>query len=495
MGVLDKARVDQIKQLLKWHPRGMMISDLSSRMKINRNLIAKYLDMLLISGQVELQTFGPAKLYFLSHRVPISAMLEFSSDMVITLDNTKMILQVNEAVLQVVNHQRESILGKNIHEVDDPFIKSLAVIKSPESLKANPPHIAEVHAVIGGEPRHFQMKQLPTVFEDGSQGITLIIEDITQQVKYQELLEINEAKYRGIIEDQTEFITRFQPDGTLIFTNRAYANYLGKESGELLGGSNIPNLFEEDRNIVEGAIRSLCQDQPVMTFECRVVDPSGDLRWNQWIARARFHEPDSPVIQATGRDITREKEYGEKEKQYIRNMEFLTRTAMEFVDMEDDENIYQYIATQVYGLVPHSMVGINSYDPIAQTLTMRCVRADDGDLLYMAQEMKTNPIGLVFPIDKRPDARFAFSLKTLVPGPELYDLFFRVIPEDVCKRIAEHLNFGTCYVMGFARRGNIFGNIGIQLKKGMELRNKETIEAFISQSSVALLKRQSREAE
>ena len=55
MSVLDQERMDQIKQHLKWNPRGMTISDVSSKMHMNRNLVAKYLDMLLISGQIDMQ--------------------------------------------------------------------------------------------------------------------------------------------------------------------------------------------------------------------------------------------------------------------------------------------------------------------------------------------------------------------------------------------------------------------------------------------------------
>ena len=56
MAVIDQERVNRIKQVLKWNPRGMTISDLTKKMQINRNLIAKNLDMLVISGQVEMQT-------------------------------------------------------------------------------------------------------------------------------------------------------------------------------------------------------------------------------------------------------------------------------------------------------------------------------------------------------------------------------------------------------------------------------------------------------
>ena len=120
MGVLDQDKVDKIKRVLKWHQRGMTISDLASEMKINRNLVAKYLDMLLIAGQVEMQLIGAAKVFFLSRRVPISALLEFSSDLVIVFDNDQRILQVNEQVPILLETEKEALVGKTIHELDHP---------------------------------------------------------------------------------------------------------------------------------------------------------------------------------------------------------------------------------------------------------------------------------------------------------------------------------------------------------------------------------------
>jgi len=106
MVVLDQERVDTIKQHLKWNPRGLTISVLSSKVNMSRNLVAKYLDMLLISGQVEMQIIGAAKVYFLSHRVPISAMLEFSTDYVVVLDSEQRVIQVNEPLLLLLNKKK-----------------------------------------------------------------------------------------------------------------------------------------------------------------------------------------------------------------------------------------------------------------------------------------------------------------------------------------------------------------------------------------------------
>jgi Transcriptional regulator len=112
MAVLDPDKVNTITQYLRWNPRGITISDLSTKIKLNRNLVAKYLDMLTIAGQVEMKMLGTAKVYFLSQRVPVSAMIEFSSDYVISLDSEQTIIQVNEPVLQRIHLPREELIGK-----------------------------------------------------------------------------------------------------------------------------------------------------------------------------------------------------------------------------------------------------------------------------------------------------------------------------------------------------------------------------------------------
>ena len=94
MPVFDQEKVDRIKKILKGHSRGITITDLATKMEMNRNLIAKYLDILLISGQVDMQVIGASKVYFLTHRVPISSILEYSTDMLIIFDQEKNIIQV-----------------------------------------------------------------------------------------------------------------------------------------------------------------------------------------------------------------------------------------------------------------------------------------------------------------------------------------------------------------------------------------------------------------
>ncbi len=78
--MLEEEKISRIKTLLKNHPKGMTISDIATGLKMNRNSLAKYLEILLISGHVESRTYGTARVFSLSHRVPISAIMESSPD-------------------------------------------------------------------------------------------------------------------------------------------------------------------------------------------------------------------------------------------------------------------------------------------------------------------------------------------------------------------------------------------------------------------------------
>ena len=63
-----------IKKILQENPKGMTVTDISRKIKINRNSVAKYLDIMRISGHVEMITFGPAKVFFPSLSSSVSPM-------------------------------------------------------------------------------------------------------------------------------------------------------------------------------------------------------------------------------------------------------------------------------------------------------------------------------------------------------------------------------------------------------------------------------------
>ncbi len=124
----------------------------------------------------------------------------------------------------------------------------------------------------------------------------------------QNLLQESENRYRNVVEDQTEYISRFLPDGTHVFVNGAYCRCFGKSREEITGRIFRPDIPEEDRNLVRQHFQSLTPDSPVATIAHRIIMPDGSMHWHRWSDRAIFGETGSIVeFQSVGRDITEQK--------------------------------------------------------------------------------------------------------------------------------------------------------------------------------------------
>ena len=124
----------------------------------------------------------------------------------------------------------------------------------------------------------------------------------------QNLLRQSENRYRNVVEDQTEFISRFLPDGTHVFVNEAYCRCFGKTSDEIIGHIFVPDIPEKDKTIVRQHFQSLTPENPVATVAHRIIMPDGSVLWHRWSDRAIFDEAGSIVeYQSVGRDITGQK--------------------------------------------------------------------------------------------------------------------------------------------------------------------------------------------
>jgi len=93
----------QIKNLLKQNPEGMSVTDIAKALQKNKNTTGRYLDILLISGHVDMRTYGMAKVFTLSQRVPLSAMLSCSKDLIMVLDREFRIVDINDRFLSLLH--------------------------------------------------------------------------------------------------------------------------------------------------------------------------------------------------------------------------------------------------------------------------------------------------------------------------------------------------------------------------------------------------------
>ncbi len=135
-------------------------------------------------------------------------------------------------------------------------------------------------------------------------------------------LERLQRLYQGIVEDQTELICRWKPDGTLTFVNGAYARYFGGTPDDYIGFNFLPLLPEEDRSLIHEAIARLTPENDTYTYMHRVRLPDGTERWTEWTDRGLFDEAGNLVeLQSIGRDITEQRHAQEELTRLARAIE------------------------------------------------------------------------------------------------------------------------------------------------------------------------------
>jgi PAS domain-containing protein len=105
-------------------------------------------------------------------------------------------------------------------------------------------------------------------------GLWKWIPNIIERKRAEEALRESEARCRAVVEDQTEYIVRWLPDGTRTFTNKAYCKYFGLSSTASIGSSIYPVIREEDRDTVRRKIEKLTPNNPGRTVQSSIMRAS-----------------------------------------------------------------------------------------------------------------------------------------------------------------------------------------------------------------------------
>lgn len=369
----DHDVADRILRALRFRPRGMTITEVARQTNITRNSVSKHLEVLRIAGQVDMRSVGNAKLYSLAQRIPLSAFLCFTQNLIVVLDWYGTIVQINDHMLSLTGMKKEEVIGENIRDVPIPVLSVEERIRLIESVE-HEPYVTDVHHMQNEDESFYQMQVIPTVFEDGERGRTIVLEDITEK------------------------------------------------------------------------------------------------------------------------------------RRYIRNMEFLAKTAMEFVDFPEDVDLYERIAEMVHEFVPDGRIFIQSYDEVRNQFTIRAV-ADADCRNSLTSLIGCDPVGMTFPLDEVLLSPFLENPQEIERGiremllsegdgdekVSLFDLTFRRIPKDVCEEITSTLNIGKAYMAFLVWNGRLLGDVGVFLSQHGEIQDLSALESFIRQASIVISRQMTEE--
>ena len=119
-------------------------------------------------------------------------------------------------------------------------------------------------------------------------------------------LAASEAKYRAIVEDQTELVALAHPDLTLTYVNTAYAAHHGLTPKQMIGRNLLEYVPADERDRVCAQMRTVCRRKSVERSENRTMSAIANVsRWVEWTHRALVDAIGSvAAVHSVGRDIT-----------------------------------------------------------------------------------------------------------------------------------------------------------------------------------------------
>ena len=241
--------LSQIKELLRNHSQGMSVTEIASALGRNKHSTGRYLDILHAAGHVDLRTFGMAKVFKLSSRIPLSALLSYTTDLVLVIDQNMRVIQGNEPFFSLMGVPGEGVLQHELVRIPAPdkgitsFLSKLAegVERGEENIEIT---------LNGENNRSFRCKIIPTVFDDGSAGTTIIMEDVTAVKEAVQNMQESEAFFRSISDHLSDGLIVSEEE-RVIFHNQRLCEITGYEKDE------ISKILPEDIAVPEEKVRYL----------------------------------------------------------------------------------------------------------------------------------------------------------------------------------------------------------------------------------------------
>ncbi|NMB78306.1 MAG: PAS domain S-box protein [Methanomicrobiales archaeon] len=320
--MVREEEIKRIVDLLGQNPSGLTIEQVSRQLSINRTTAAKYLNFMIASGQVKKRNVGPAKIFTLAPRIPMSHFLNLWQDGIVVLSNDLEVQQINDPLLSVLGLTRDGMIGEPVDKSPlAPYVDKSALellIKARDGQE----QVQITTFRIRDREEKFRLKMIPLALEQGERGLGLIFEQlpgipdlpvvekpssrgngtepaddkaelqrrISEHRKIEKALVESEAKYRALVENIAEVIFTVNDSDVITYVSPAIKNLTGYAPSDMTGKKLQDFIFAEDMVPFE---KGLGQTRRGIAtpFEIRLMTMHSSVRWVQISGRTLAGKP------------------------------------------------------------------------------------------------------------------------------------------------------------------------------------------------------------
>jgi PAS domain S-box-containing protein len=255
-----KESFSQINELLSHNPKGLTVNEISEGLGVNRNTVAKYLEVMLALGEVEMKQYGPAKVWFYSPGISLNTLMDYSTSMMAVVDDSLLVKKINSTFLAFLGMEEDEvlerkatdafgILGSGPGKGSEVSIDLESVLTS--SLGGEAFELEELEIPLGEEEgsRIVSLKIYPTVFGGKQKGLAIICDDVTDMVLYERSLEESEELFHSMFYTANDGMVIIQ-EGRFTLLNDRCAEMIGVEAEEAIGAEVLTVIPDDQKELV-----------------------------------------------------------------------------------------------------------------------------------------------------------------------------------------------------------------------------------------------------
>ncbi|MFC2084202.1 PAS domain S-box protein [Bacteroidota bacterium] len=403
-----------------------------------------------------------------------------------------------EGRILTINETGAKRLGKSVNELIGLSMYDFLPEELAESRKQKGYEVIQTRKSLRFQDersgRYFDNNIYPVFDADGNvNSVAVYARDITKQRTSELALRNSNERLNLALEGTNTGLWEWYPKTNKTYFSPTWFTMLGYKPDEFEPKyeSWASLLHPDDRLSVEKIIKNFINNKELyFSAEIRMRAQNGEYRWIYDQGKAIEWDENRNTLRVIGThsDITERKKAENQLIEKEETMSFLARTGTDLVSLDVKENMYKFIADNVYKIINgDGIVVVNDYDENFEHWHIRAVRGIGDKLNRVIKLIGKDVIGLSGKVPPK-NKQLLQSGKLEDIGKDIHELSGRLIPKKLVPVIFKLFNFETFYGIGFKQKGKIYGNVVVmKFNSGVSL-NTKLLHAFVAQLSVAMEK-------
>jgi PAS domain S-box-containing protein len=361
----------QIIEVLSREKHPISISEIAVKSEMHRHAVARNLDVLEILGKVRKIQRGKAKRYILVTSLPVSGLIDISSDIIVIIKPNMKIQYLNSTAIQYFSVSPFQLIGEKLGPGTTPLISHPDILQELEHFSFE----KVIKKIFQSEQgRWFEITILGVSLLSSPNLIAIIATDISERKHAEELVRKSERLYRLLADNMTDVIWIYNiPSAKFIYVSPSVNLLLGYTPEELLSREAGDVLTEDSyHRLLARMSVYISEDKngtgnPYQTTRIDQIHRDGSVIPTE-IVTSFLRDPDGEIFQILGssRNISERVVIEDQLKKSERHFRLLVETTRYTLTVLDPVTLrHSYANPSIFNLLgytPEEFLQIPFYD-------------------------------------------------------------------------------------------------------------------------------------